>query len=538
MYVRILTLLVWLAAAGALAAAPPAAKLYKEGLRAEQNGKMARAYLLYSQAAALDPSNQMYWLRSQAVRTRAALEARPLPRPAPPRPEPETLAQVPPLEPAPIPEATREDLAEADKPLPPKKLTGSAGLRDFDLRGDSRQLFEEVAKAFGLECVFDADYQPTPPLRFRMQQADYRQALHALEAASASFIVPITERVFLVARDTPQKRAEVEPSVALTVHLPEPTSTQDLTALITAVRQALGIQKVTWDTQRNIVILRDAISKVLPARALFEDLMHPRAQVMIDVQFLELSRSVVTSYGLALPNSFPLVPLTRALGNMPKIPAGISRLAIFGGGKTLFGLGIADPSLIARLTRSGGKVLLHAEMRSIDGQTATFHVGDRFPILTGGYFGPADASGPDAYRPPPSFNFEDLGLSVKATPKVHGMDAVTMELETEFKLLTGKSVNGIPVISNRKLTSVVRLETGEWALVAGLMETSEARTIAGLAGLSSLPALGPLFSQRNTTRDHREVLLLLRPRLVTAPPGQAVARAVRVGSETRPLTPL
>lgn len=531
-------LLVWLAAAGAAAAAPPAAKLYKEGLRAEQAGKMARAYLLYTQAAALDPSNQMYWLRSQAVRTRAALEARPLPKPVAGEPQPDLLVQLPGPEPAPIPEATAEDLAEAAKPLPPRKLSGTAGQRDFDLRGDSKQLFEEVAKAFGLDCVFDAEYQPTQPIRFRMQQADYRQALHALEAATSSFVVPITEKVFLVAKDTPQKRAEVEPSVAMTIRLPEPTSTQDLTELITAVRQTLGIQRVTWDTQRNIVVLRDAISKVLPARALFEGLMHPRAQVMVDVQFLELSRSVVTSYGLALPDSFPLVPLTRALGNIPKIPPGISRLAVFGGGKTLMGLGIADPSLIARMTRSGGNVLLKAELRSIDGQTATFHVGDRFPVLTGGYFGPEDASGPDAYRPPPSFTFEDLGLSVKVTPKVHGTEAVTLELETEFKLLTGKVVNFIPVISNRKLTSVVRLETGEWAVVGGLMETTEARTIAGLAGLSSLPALGPLFSQRNLTRDNREVLLLLRPRLVTAPPDQVAVKALRIGSETRPLTPL
>jgi hypothetical protein len=47
-----------------------------------------------------------------------------------------------------------------------------------------------------------------------------------------------------------------------------------------------------------------------------------------------------------------------------------------------------------------------------------------------------------------------------------------------------------------------------------------------------------LFSQRNLTRDNREVLLLLRPRLVTAPPDQVAVKALRIGSETRPLTPL
>ena len=129
-----------------------------------------------------------------------------------------------------------------------------------------------MAKTFGLDCVFDDDFPAGSSFRFEMSNSDYRDALHGLEAATGSFVVPLTKRVFLVVKDTPQKRTEREPTAAIELHLPETTNPQDFNSIVTAVQQAFAIEKVAFDTQNNSVILRDRISKVIPARLMFEDL--------------------------------------------------------------------------------------------------------------------------------------------------------------------------------------------------------------------------------------------------------------------------
>jgi len=537
--VRTLRVVVWLLIASAavqpLPAADEAAKIYQQGLKAERAGQVVRAYLLYSQAAALDPGNQIYLLKSQAVQSRAALQSPPkVPRRtelAETGTETDAGPALDPLNPA-------DRMAERN-PKPPPELQAASSRQDFDLRADARSLWEQVAHAFGLDPVFDGDYQAGPPLRFHLTDADYREALHAAEAATGSFLVPISARLFLVAKDTEQKRRELEPTVSVTVPVPQATTAQELTEIGQAVRQVFTLEHLALDSQQNLVVMRDRISRVMPARRLLEQLLHQRPQVAIELELVELDRSSSLAYGLELPMTFPIAYLGTFWNSPLNIPSTITSLATFGGGQSLFGIGVASATLLANLSRSWGQTLVRTEIRAIDGLPASMHVGDRLPVLTSGYFGPASFSqGGQVYMPPPSFTFEDLGVSLKVTPHTHSADEITLDLETEFKVLSGDSINGIPVISSRKLVSKVRLGQGEWAVVAGLMTSSEVRTISGIAGLSSVPVLGQLFNQTNKDVSTTEVLMIIKPTLLSLPPDQFAAPAIWTGPDARPITPL
>ena len=426
---------------------------------------------------------------------------------------------------------TDAELEEARKPLPPPQLQAEPGRRDYDLQGDSKALWEQVAAALHLKVLFDADYKPTRAFRFELANADYRDALHALQAATDSFLVPISPRLIFVANDSTQKRKDFERTAAVAVPFPESISVQELQEVATAIRGVLDSQKLMVDTTRHLILIRDKVTKVRLAEKLLADLLRPRAQVTIDVEILTTDLSSSLSYGLSLPTSFALssflnrANLTNAFNYFS---SSFSTFLAFGGGASLLGLGVTNAQLFATVSNSSSESIYHAQVVAVDGLPATLHVGEKYPIITSGYFGNTSGSG-TVYTPPPTVSFEDLGLMIKVTPHVASADEVTLDLDAEFKLLGATSSNGIPVVANTQYQSKVDVMTGEWAVLSGLMTSQEAKTITGIPIMSYIPLLG----NNTITKDQGATLIVLKPHVTIAPPSETAAWRAWAGSETR-----
>ncbi len=497
-----------------------AEQLYEQGQKAERAGDPAAAYLLYAQAAAADPGNLKYFARVQALRPVASIlevsQAKHADL-APDKVDPTLFGHI-----------SDRELEDARKPLPPAELKAAPGKRDYDLRGDSKSLWEQVAAELHLGVLFDTQYQPTHPVHFELAGADYRAVLRALEAATNSFLTPVTGELIFVANDSTQKRTEFERSAAVVIPFSESESVQELQEIATSVRGVMDMQRLMVDNQRKLILMRDRVAKVRLAEKLLQDLLRSRAQVSVEVQILTTDISSSLNYGISPQTMFPLVNFSNMTNLLNSIPSGFNTFLAFGGGASVIGLGITSASLFATVSKGNSSTVLETEVVALDGQPSTIHVGQRYPIATNQYIGNTTTGG-TVFTPPPSFNYEDLGLVLKVTPRVHGAGDVSLDVSAEFKVLEAASVDGIPVISNKKYESKIRVMDGEWAVLAGLMTASDARSINGIPGLSLIPVL-----RNNTvTKDEGQTLIVLKPHILILPPTEQPTRRAWTGTETK-----
>lgn len=427
---------------------------------------------------------------------------------------------------------------------------------DFHVRGDTRALYEEIGKAFGVAPQFDESVV-SRQLRFDLEDADFRTAMRLAGLMSRSSWTPLSAREFLVFAENAQNRAQFERMSLRSFFVPDAASAQDLTEIVNVLRTIFEIRFITPQTATSTLVVRAPRPILDAATAFLASLDQSRPQVMLDFQVYEVSRSLMRSFGLSMPlqwQTFNITSSALALLQQPNIQDQINQLiasgginqanntaiaallaqlqsqsqnpllqqpfATFGGGKTLTAVPFPPASVSFSRNESQVSSLQHMTLRASHGNAATMRIGARYPILNTTFAPvfntPAIAQvlqNNSFIAPFPAFNYEDLGLIVKATPQIHGSNDVRLEISIEVKALSSQSFNGVPVISNRAYTGTISIKDGEAGVIAGMLDVEEQNTLTGLPGVARLPLLGTLTSSHGKQRTSTELLILITPHL-------------------------
>ncbi|HYR41403.1 MAG TPA: hypothetical protein VER98_00125 [Terriglobia bacterium] len=430
---------------------------------------------------------------------------------------------------------------------------------DFHYRGDSRGLITAIASSYGLTVIFD-DAFPSRRVRFDIEDVEFATAMQAARSVTKSFAVPIDEKTLFATLDTPENHRLYDRMGMRSYRIPGATTAAEMNEVLNSLRSLFELRFVSLNAASSVITVRGPQSILEAATQYLDTLDSTRPEVMLDVKVYEIDHSFARSIGVHIPNDFRLfnIPLgaLAALGgqniqdliNQLIASGGINQagnesiqallaqlqsqqnsifsqpIATFGGGITLMGLSLDQLRVGLSLNESSVRTLEHMTLRAAHEKEATFKLGSRYPIINASFApvfnNPAIAQviGNNSFAAPfPSFNYEDLGLTIKVKPSVHGTSDVSMQVEILFRTLGGQSLNGVPVISNREYKAGIALKEGEPAVVAGMVTRTEQKSLSGLPGFSRVPVLKTVAAESSKQEEDDELLILITPYVVRGP---------------------
>jgi general secretion pathway protein D len=444
-------------------------------------------------------------------------------------------------------------------------LPGSA-LKSFHLHTDEQEVMRQVLAGYGIRATFDESVQ-RQNIRFDLDDSPYEQAVPVLLNMIHLFAVPLDPKSVLIAKDTPENRQRFERQLQETIYIPGMTNEQ-MDELGTLAKNIFDIKQISVDKGSDTLIIRAPQETLTYLNLTLADLIDGGSEVLIDLKLYAVDKTNQRNIGTQLPQQVGIYNVGAAAGSLVSanqslvnqaiaqglIPVGASNITIalaliasglvqstllsstvgfFGGGITATGVtSNQNPAFNLSLTASDTRALNDIQVRVGDRQTATFRVGERYPITTATYSSGVSSSASSALSGVsingvsaasllngaagtsitiPQIQYEDIGLTLKATPTVQKSGAIRMHIDLKIEALTSGAVNNIPILNSQQFASDVTVDDGDTALMVSSLTKSEAASIDGLPGLGELPGFQAATAEKTTTTDTSNLILLITP---------------------------
>lgn len=486
---------------------------------------------------------------------------------------------------SPIYEQTADSVGET------LKLEPVDGVHSFHLHMDQRQAIQQVFKAYGIQATVDDSIHLTQT-RLDMDDANFDQAMNALSLATNSFYAPLDAHRVLVARDTPDLRKRFDHLSLETIYLPGLTA-GEMTEVETMAKNVFDLQQAKVDPSAGTISLRAPALTLSAFNTTIRDLIDGHSQVLLEVNVIQLAHTSDRNTGIQPPQSisaFNVYAEEQSILNSNQslvqqiissglaapgdtlaiigilIASGQVSSSLFSNGIALFGGGITQSALSPgsltanlNLNSSDSRELEHMLLRLSDGSTGgtdaasgTIKSGTRYPIQTssfsslsaslpnipgltgagsssslGSLLGSLGGSVPNV----PQVEYQDLGLTLKATPRVLRNNDVALNIDMKIDALSGTAINGNPILTNRAYSGIVTLRQGEGVVVVSELDKQESRAISGVPGLSEIPGLNDI-TDKDIQRSNSTLLIVLTPHVIRGPQAAGHSPMMRIQATT------
>lgn len=399
----------------------------------------------------------------------------------------------------------------------------------YKASGDAKIVFDTIGKLAGLTVIYDPDF-PARRISVDLNNLTLQQALEVACFESKAFWKPITENIIMVAPDQTTKRRDYEEEVLKTFYLSNTVTPQDLTEIVTGLRQLFDLKRIQQLNSQNAIIIRATPDVLTLVGKVLNDVDKAKPEVVIQVEVLEARTDRLRTLGVTPGQSASI-----AINPNATTTTGSSTTSTTTNNTTLNTLrhlngndySVTLPNFTANavLTDTYTKIIQNPEIRSVDGQQAKLKIGDRIPIATGSFqagvgVGAVGSAGLVNPLVNTQFQYQDVGVNIDVTPRVHPNREVSLKTKIEVSSVTGTStIGGIsqPIISQRVVEHDIRLKDGEAFILGGLIQRTDSRQLNGWPGFAKIPLLRYLFSGDNIDHQEDEVLIVMIPHIVRLP---------------------
>jgi len=273
--------------------------------------------------------------------------------------------------------------------------------------------------------------------------------------------------------------------------------------------------------EREVAVVAEPISNTLlvsanpryfeQMKALIEELDRPQPQVLIQVLIAEVTLDSLTDLGVEWSYSGSKGNADYSIGT----DFNVKRDLLSAGGFSTAVTG-SDFSFLLRALKNDGRlqVLSRPQIVTADNKPATINIGQRVPLITDSRVTPQG----DTIN---SFRYEDVGVNLAVTPKISPDGFVKLEIGTTNSAISSSTVEinksaTVPIINQRTAKTTVTAQSGQTILIGGLISTLDDKRVKKMPWLGDVPLIGALFRTTHTTRDRKELLILLTPQILSA----------------------
>jgi type II secretory pathway component GspD/PulD (secretin) len=390
-----------------------------------------------------------------------------------------------------------------------------------------RDILSAISAVTNINFTYDQglEGQLSRPYSINVQDVPLEEVLNQILQANTMTFKVLNQKTIFIYLDNPTNRQKYEDQYTQTFYLSHADIQEMVQIINTMLTTGPAVRPVvTQNKSTNSIVVR----ATAPVMGVIEQIItandKPRAEISIDVEILEVSRTRVKQMGLDLSNwalGFTFSPELAPPNTAGVFPPGQPppfNLNTISRGVSTGDFYMTVPSAVIKLleTDTRTKLLAKPQLRGREGATLTLNLGDQVPIAVTSFL-PVAAGGVPT-QPQVSYQYRPVGVNLTITPRVTYQDEVILDPIVVDKSAIGPNVDvagqSIPSFVNRTAQVSMRLRDGESNLLAGLIKDEERKTQEGFPGINDIPILRSIFGNQDSVHDQSDLVMIVTPHIV------------------------